>query len=101
MLIMPNPTGTLPSKLCKFISKGCNYLVPVLIVLVTTVIMWIVINRRKFGRALLAIGGNEQSARSSGIHVDRVKIKAFMLCGFMAALAGLYTAHLQQAEVPL
>ncbi len=101
LLIMPNPTGTLPSKLCKFISKGCNYLVPVLIVLVTTVIMWIVINRRKFGRALLAIGGNEQSARSSGIHVDRVKIKAFMLCGFMAALAGLYISAFTTSGSPI
>lgn len=101
LLIMPNPTGTLPSKLCKFISKGCNYLVPVLIVLVTTVIMWLVINRRKFGRALLAIGGNEQSARSSGIHVDRVKIKAFMLCGFMAALAGLYISAFTTSGSPI
>lgn len=101
LLIMPNPTGTLPSKLCKFISKGCNYLVPVLIVLVTTMIMWIVINRRKFGRALLAIGGNEQSARSSGIHVDRVKIKAFMLCGFMAALAGLYISAFTTSGSPI
>ena len=101
LLIMPNPTGTLPSKLCKFISKGCNYLIPVLIVLVTTVIMWIVINRRKFGRALLAIGGNEQSARSSGIHVDRVKIKAFMLCGFMAALAGLYISAFTTIGSPI
>lgn len=101
LLIMPNPTGTLPSKLCKFISKGCNYLVPVLIVLVTTVIMWIVINRRKFGRALLAIGGNEQSARSSGIHVDRVKIKAFVLCGFMAALAGLYISAFTTSGSPI
>ena len=101
LLIMPNPTGTLPSKLCKFISKGCNYLVPVLIVLVTTVIMWIVINRRKFGRALLAIGGNEQSARSSGIHADRVKIKAFMLCGFMAALAGLYISAFTTSGSPI
>ena len=101
LLIMPNPTGTLPSKLCKFISKGCNYLVPVLIVLVTTVIMWIVINRRKFGRALLAIGGNEQSARSSGIHVDRVKSKAFMLCGFMAALAGLYISAFTTSGSPI
>ncbi|WNV56809.1 ABC transporter permease [Oscillospiraceae bacterium NTUH-002-81] len=101
LLIMPNPTGTLPSKLCKFISKGCNYLIPVLIVLVTTVIMWIVINRRKFGRALLAIGGNEQSARSSGIHVDRVKIKAFMLCGFMAALAGLYISAFTTSGSPI
>ena len=101
LLIMPNPTGTLPSKLCKFISKGCNYLVPILIVIITTVIMWFIINRRKFGRALLAIGGNEQSARSSGIHVDRVKIKAFMLCGFMAALAGLYISAFTTSGSPI
>lgn len=101
LLIMPNPTGTLPSKLCKFISKGCNYLVPILIVVITTAIMWIIINRRKFGRAILAIGGNEQSARSSGIHVDRVKIKAFMMCGFMAALAGLYISAFTTSGSPI
>ena len=101
LLIMPNPTGTLPSKLCKFISKGCNYLIPILIAAAASVVMWLIINRRKFGRAMLAIGGNEQSARSSGINVDRTKIKAFMLCGFMAALAGLYISAYTTSGSPI
>lgn len=40
------------------------------------------------GNRTLAIGGSADSARSRGIRVTRVKMRAFILCGILAALAG-------------
>ena len=37
---------------------------------------------------MYAVGGNEEAARLSGVNINRVKIKAYMICGFCAALAG-------------
>ena len=48
----------------------------------------------RFGRYLYAAGGNEEAARLSGVPVERITIQAYMLMGFIAALAGfLQTAY--------
>ncbi|SDH99950.1 galactofuranose ABC transporter, permease protein YjfF [Propionivibrio dicarboxylicus] len=43
----------------------------------------------RFGRAVYAIGGNEQSARLMGLPVDRTKVMAYTLSGFTSGLAGI------------
>ncbi len=44
------------------------------------------------GNRLLAVGGSAASAHSRGVHVDRVKISAFAVCGMLAALGGALEA---------
>ncbi|MFB8387344.1 ABC transporter permease [Microbacterium sp. NPDC055910] len=54
---------------------------------------------RPGGRALYAIGGNEEVARLSGIHVRRTKLVVYTLAGFLAAVAGLLvTSRLDSAQ---
>lgn len=50
------------------------------------------LNFTVFGRHLYAVGGNEISANSSGIHVNFVKLAAYSISGFCAGLAGLLAA---------
>lgn len=45
-----------------------------------------------FGRAVYAIGGNEQSAAMMGLDVGRTKIMVYAFSGFCAALGGLLFA---------
>lgn len=48
-----------------------------------------------FGRRIYAVGGNPIAATLSGINVDKHRIYVFMLCGFLAGMAGvLYMAQL-------
>lgn len=63
--------------------------VPVIIMVVVLVIGWYVLNRTCYGRYLYAIGGNREAARLSGINVDRIIVKTYMIAGFLSALAGL------------
>lgn len=88
LYIMPGPEGILPSELCKFITKGWNYLFPLFLTLIVSTVVWLLLNRSRFGRAVLAVGGNEQSAKSSGISVGTVKIKSFIFTSLMAVMAG-------------
>lgn len=60
----------------------------VVIALVAIVVIWYICKYTKFGRNLFAIGGNENSAMLMGINVRRTKFTAYMLNGFLAALAG-------------
>ncbi len=52
----------------------------------------IILNHRRFGRDLYAIGGNRQAAIASGIDANRRIRQVYMVSGLLAALAGLMLA---------
>ena len=57
-----------------------------------------VLKYHRYGRALYAIGGNEDAARAAGINVDRVIWSAFVVAALLAGLAGiLLTGRLDSA----
>ena len=59
----------------------------------------VLLNRTHIGWHILAVGGNEKSARLSGIKADRVKILVYIISGFCAAWIGLInTAQLSAAH---
>jgi ribose transport system permease protein len=73
--------------------------VPAIIMFVVATIMALILHYTAFGRHLYAIGGNQTAARLSGLAVSRIKIFAFMLCGFFASMAGiLHAAQLNQGS---
>jgi len=51
--------------------------------------MWILLSRTVVGRHLYAIGGNEEAARLSGIHTDRLKWLAYSTAAMLSSLAGI------------
>ena len=101
LVILPGPGGDIPSALTKFLTRGAGYAVPMLFVLAFIVLARIILNRTAFGRAIYAVGGNEQSAESAGIHVDSVKIKTFILAAVFAGIAGLYISIYSTSGNPL
>lgn len=66
-----------------------SYIYPTVVVaLVVVILITLMLHFTKFGRALYAIGGNEQSAVMMGLNVNRTKMKAYVLDGFLAGLGG-------------
>jgi ribose transport system permease protein len=62
-------------------------------------LMMFVLNRTTFGRAVFAVGGNEEAALLSGIRTNWVKILTFAISGAAAGLAGVITvSRLSMAE---
>jgi ribose/xylose/arabinose/galactoside ABC-type transport system permease subunit len=61
----------------------------VLVMLAVVIVFAIVLTRTRFGRYVLAIGGNEEAARLAGINVRLVKILVYVISGGCAALAGM------------
>lgn len=52
-------------------------------------VIWVFLNRTIPGRAVVAIGGNEEAVRLAGINVKGHLLLAYILCGFFAAMAGV------------
>ena len=72
-----------------FIQDGAGLPVSLLVVAVCTLALWVMLNATPVGRHIYAIGGNPQSARVSGINVDRVLVLVYTICGGLAGLGGL------------
>ena len=53
------------------------------------IVAWILLNKTTLGRNVVAVGGNAEASRTSGIRVDRTKIIVYGICGFFCAIAGL------------
>lgn len=52
--------------------------------------LWFVLNRHRFGEALLFLGDNAEVARVMGIDVTATRIRLFTLMGALAGLAGVF-----------
>jgi len=61
-----------------------------LVVIALAVLLWFILNRHRFGEALLFIGDNANVARVVGIDVKATRVKLFTLMGTMAGLAGMF-----------
>lgn len=71
---------------------GGNITIVSVIFFLCFILALIILSRHKWGRQLIAIGGNEESARLSGIPVIRSKFLAYVFSGAMSAIAGICQA---------
>jgi ribose transport system permease protein len=84
-----------------FMGSGSVLGVPivVLVALVLTLAVAFLVRRSTFGRQLVAVGGNRAASELAGIPVRRVLIWVYVLCGVLAAVAGiLATARLRASD---
>jgi ribose/xylose/arabinose/galactoside ABC-type transport system permease subunit len=61
----------------------------VYLALVCVILTWFVLNKTHFGRDVLAVGGNRECARLSGVKADFVQIMTFAITGAVFGLAAL------------
>jgi len=66
-----------------------NLPVPALWFLAVTFIAGFILHKTSYGFKVYATGGNEEAARLSGIHTDRIRITNFVLIGVASALASI------------
>lgn len=66
--------------------------VPIVIPIVVAIVFvgTFALDRTRFGRHLMAVGGNPEAARRAGIKVARVRITAFIITSSLAVVAGLF-----------
>jgi ribose transport system permease protein len=73
--------------------------IPVVLMLVMFGVFWVLLRKTVFGRHIYATGGNAESAKLSGVKVDRIQLWVYTIAGVMSALAGVVlTSRLNSAQ---
>ncbi len=71
-----------------------EYSIPyiVIIALAVAALMWVLMNKTRFGKNTYAIGGNINAAKVSGINVGRTILTMYAIAGSLYGLAGVLEA---------
>ena len=64
----------------------------IVLLVMLTALCWVVLRQTPLGRYIYAVGSDAGSARRAGISVGRVTVAAYVMCGALAAIAGLVLA---------
>jgi ribose transport system permease protein len=75
--------------------------VPIVFMILAFAIGALVLTRTRYGQAIFAIGGSEESTRLMGLPVDRTKIIAYTVSGALAGFAGVLLAASLAAGQPV
>ena len=86
-----------------FLGYGSVGPVPISVIVLLAVVgvVWFLLRSTRFGHRLYAVGGDEETARLSGVRTHRTLIGAHVLCGLGAAITGLFIASRLRAGDPL
>ncbi len=75
--------------------------VPVIMALIVILALAYILAQTRFGRHIYAIGGNREAVNLSGINVDWVEIRAYMISGFLAAIGAIILVGRLNAAQPI
>jgi ribose/xylose/arabinose/galactoside ABC-type transport system permease subunit len=78
-----------------------NISIPVVIFIILIAISILLLHFSRFGRHVLAVGGNEVAAKASGLNVNKIKILVYTLSGFFAGIVGITLAARSNAASPI
>lgn len=95
---------TLPA----YLSDGVNWPVggghainlQILLLVLTFVGIWVLLDRTNLGRQIYAMGGNREAAKRVGINVFGLSLLVYGLMGVCAGIASVADAQLEQSVMP-
>lgn len=85
---------SMPEAIAEFgnMTIGRFLYVDIVIALVFLVVVHLIHTRTYYGRHIMAIGNDEETARRLGVRVQSVTMTSFVVSGFCAAIGGFFTA---------
>lgn len=87
------PISKLPEKFVEIGNGKLGFIpIPVVITVIVLIISIYILTQTRFGRYLYALGGNEDSARLSGINTTKIKTLVYVISGFASSIAGIIIA---------
>lgn len=63
--------------------------IPVIVTILIFLISYYILDQTRYGRYVYSIGGNEDTARLSGINTSRIKTLVYVISGIMASISGI------------
>ena len=85
------PISLLDSKGVRWFGTGHLLGVPVSIVvfLALTIVGWLLLNRTRYGRHVVSVGGNREAARIAGVPVRKTVFSVYCISGLLAGVAAV------------
>lgn len=74
---------------------------PVIVMILIFAVGHLVLAYTRYGTHLFAVGGNPEAARLSGVDINKIKMKAYVLSGITAAMAGVILSSRLTSVEPL
>ncbi len=104
LTFISNDGMPVPSLADSFLTLGQGFVagvpVPVILFGLTVLVAWVVLRFTTYGRYVYAVGGNERSARTSGVGTRRVIFSVYVISGALAGLSGLLLAARTTSALP-
>lgn len=72
-----------------------------IIALIVVLISFYVLTQTVFGRQIYALGGNREAVRLSGINVNKLEIKTYVINGALAAIGAVILVGRLNAAQPV
>lgn len=72
----------------------------VYVAIIMVILFCFIIKKTAYGRLIIASGSNEVAVRLSGINVNRYKASAYVICGALSALAGIFVTSRAASATP-
>lgn len=85
------PISGIPESILTLTSSKVFGVIPMefIIFAIVVVVGWLLLNHSTLGRNTIAIGGNPEAAKVSGININRTKIIIYGFSGFCCAIGGI------------
>jgi ribose transport system permease protein len=61
----------------------------IIVFVAVAVIAWVLLNRTRYGRHVVAVGGNREAARIAGVKVQRIIFSVYVLSGICVGIAAI------------
>ncbi len=102
LLIMPKPQGTIPPIIYQTYDKLFFGFIPFTFIVVALVFgAWLYLKRTPLIQNAYAVGGNERNAYATGMNTAWVKVRMYMLAGFLTGIAGLCLTAMSASGNPI
>jgi ribose transport system permease protein len=96
-----NFAGSVPASFQTFAYDTIGPLpISVLVLFAVVVAGWFILRRTRYGAHLYAVGGNQETARLSGLRTGRVLTMAHVICSLTAVLTGLFVVSRLRSGAP-
>lgn len=83
------------------VTENFSIPIPVIIALIVVLISFYVLTQTVFGRQIYALGGNREAVRLSGINVNKLEIKTYVINGALAAIGAVILVGRLNAAQPI
>ena len=69
--------------------------------LAVTIGAWVLLNRTRYGRYVVAVGGNREAARIAGVNVPRIVFSVYVLAGLCVGIAAILVSGRLSSASPI